>query len=307
MSLAEVWKPGVGMISPLGRADHALFDLVGKALSVPAWKLLGGRGPARFPVYDGSFYFADLLPEHASKGADRLVEEVDDSLAAGHRAMKVKVGRGFKWMEREAGFRRDIEVMHALRKRVGPGVKLMVDANNGFDPDGAMRWLDAVGDDLFFVEEMFPEQVESDLKLKDYLKKKGWSTRLADGESAGEVEHFGPYIAAGAMDVLQADVRAFGLTKLWELSRRAEARPGVALAPHNWGSYLGIYMIAVLGRGLANVLIGEQDRSSSDLFDASAFALKDGLMSVPDTPGCGLALREDVFAEEYRPKAWIVE
>src|SRR5205085_10970434 len=48
--LEEFWKPGVGVISPLGRADHALFDLVGKALEVPAWKLLGGKGPAWVPV-----------------------------------------------------------------------------------------------------------------------------------------------------------------------------------------------------------------------------------------------------------------
>src|SRR5262249_6418951 len=131
-SLGEYWKPGVGVISPLGRADHALFDLIGKALKVPAWKLLGGKGPEWVPVYDGSIYFSDLLPQHKARGVARLVEEVESGLERGHRAFKIKVGRGFKWMDKKEGFRRDVEVVRAIRKRVGKKVKLMVDANNGF-------------------------------------------------------------------------------------------------------------------------------------------------------------------------------
>ena len=306
-SLDEFWSDERKVVSPLGRADHALYDLIGKALGVPAWKLLGGEGPEWVPVYDGSIYFDDLLPEYADRGVARIVEEVQAGLDAGHRAFKIKVGRGFKWMEPEAGFRRDVEVMRAIRKLVGPEVRLMVDANNGFDLDGTIRWLDAVDDDLFFVEEMFPERVEDDLELKEYLKSKGWKTLVADGESAREVDHFDPYIKAGALDVLQPDIRAFGLTLLWELSRRAvTAGQSALLAPHNWGSFLGVYMKVVLGRGIPNFLMAEQDTSSSDLFDTSAFAMKEGQMKVPDTPGCGLVLREDVFEAKYRKEAWTV-
>jgi L-alanine-DL-glutamate epimerase-like enolase superfamily enzyme len=305
-TLDEYWKPGVGVVSPLGRADHALFDLVGKALGVPAWKLLGGRGPEWVPVYDGSIYFNDLLPEGKTRGVARLLEEVRASLAAGHRALKIKVGRGFRWMEREAGFRRDVEVVRALRKLVGKDVKLMVDANNGFDPETTRRWLDAVDDDLFWIEEPFPEQVEPDLRLKAYLRAKGWKTLLADGESAGDVGHFDDFIKHEALDVLQPDIRAFGLTRQWELSRRIESHPGIRLAPHNWGSFLGLYMQLVLARGVPNVLIAEQDPSTSDLFDTSAFRFKDGRMAVPDLPGCGLVLREDVFRKSYRQSAWVV-
>ncbi len=74
-TLDEYWKPGVGMISPLERADHALFDLAGKALNQPAWKLLGGRGPEWVRVYDGGIYFNDLLPEYQERGVARLLEE----------------------------------------------------------------------------------------------------------------------------------------------------------------------------------------------------------------------------------------
>jgi L-alanine-DL-glutamate epimerase-like enolase superfamily enzyme len=306
-TLAEYWKPGVGAISPLDRADHALFDLVGKALGVPAWKLFGGHGPEWVPVYDGSIYFNDLLPEYQGKGVARLVEEVEMSLNAGHRAFKIKVGRGFKWMDKEAGFQRDVEVVQAIRKRVGRDVKLMVDANNGFvNLETTRRWLDAVGDELFFIEEVFPEQVEQDLQLKAFLRQKGWKTLVADGESAREVSHFDAYVEQAALDVLQPDIRAFGLTRQWELARKMAARPGMKLAPHNWGSHLGLHMQLVLARGIPNFLIAEEDRSTSDLFDTSAFRFREGKAQVPDLPGCGLVVREDVFKKKYQPGAWVV-
>jgi L-alanine-DL-glutamate epimerase-like enolase superfamily enzyme len=209
-------------------------------------------------------------------------------------------------MEPEAGFRRDVEVVQAIRKHAGRGIRLMVDANNGFDLDTTCRWLDALGDDLFFVEEMFPEEVEQDLALKKHLRSKGWNTLVADGESARDVSHFDPFISSGAIDVLQPDIRAFGLTRQWELSRRAEKSPAVRLAPHNWGSFLGLYMGLVLARGIPNFLMAEQDRSTSDLFDVSAFEFKEGKVRVPGVPGCALILREEVFVKKYRHTAWTV-
>ena len=68
-------------------------------MGVPSWSLIGDAGPEWVGVYDGSIYFADLIPEHAGRGVARILEEVDDGIERGHRAFKIKVGRGFKWME----------------------------------------------------------------------------------------------------------------------------------------------------------------------------------------------------------------
>jgi D-galactarolactone cycloisomerase len=304
-TLDEYWKPGIGVVSPLGRADHALFDLIAKALNIPAWKLFGGYGPEWVPIYDGSIYFNDLLPEHKEQGVARLLNEVEASLASGHRAFKIKVGRGFRWMDQRAGFQRDVEVVQAIRKLVGKDVRLMVDANNAFDLDSTMQWLDCAGEDLFFVEEMFPEEVEKDLQLKQHIEKNGWKTLVADGESAREISHFDPFLEQQALGVLQPDIRAFGLTWQWELSRKIPAKTTIKLAPHNWGSFLGLYMQLVLARGIPNFLIAEQDPSLSELFDTSAFQFKEGKIKVPETPGCGLLLREDAF-ERYHGGAWVV-
>ncbi len=321
-TLHEFWRPGLGVVSPLDRADHALFDLVGKALKQPAWKLLTGGGPEWVPVYDGSIYFNDLLPPQPPlkkngkerTGVDRILEEVEFSLDAGHRSFKIKVGRGHKWMENQAGFQRDVEVVKSIRKLVGKDITLMADANNGYDLQTTKKWLEAIDGDLWWIEEPFPEQVEQDLELKAFIHGKGWKTLLADGESAGDVSHFDAFLAREALDVYQPDIRAFGLTLQWAMSRRLLSREMLSsrtiapfkLAPHNWGSHLGLHMQLVLARGIPNFLIAEQDTAASDLFDTSAFVFKNGKMHVPDLPGCGLVLREDVFKQKYQKDAWRV-
>ncbi len=305
--LSEFWRARIGVVSPLGRSDHALYDLIGKVLGIPSGKLFGDAKNTTIPVYDGSIYFNDLLPEFESRGVARLVEEVEASLAKGHRAFKIKVGRGHKWMDREAGFRRDVEVVQAIRKAVGKDVKLMADANNGFDVETAKKWLDAVGDTLYFAEEMFPENTTDNLALKAFLKAKGFKTLVADGESAHDLDDLVNFIDAEAFDVFQPDIRAFGLTRQSAFARRLAIKPALKLAPHNWGSFLGLYMQLTLARGISNFLMAEQDISTSDLFDTSAFEFREGTIKLPDVPGCGLKIDESVFKEKYLPTAWTVE
>lgn len=306
-TLDDFWRPRIGVVSPLNRADHALYDLIGKALATPTWKILGGLGHEFVAVYDGSVYFNDLLPEgDGPSGVARILQEVEQSLKTGHRAFKVKVGRGHRWMPAEEGFQRDVEVVKAVRNLVGKDVKLMADANNGFDLETAKRWIDAVGNELLFVEELFPEQVEQDLMFKDHLRKRGFFALVADGESAQDLDDFDSLIQHEAIDIFQPDVRVWGLTRLCVLARKLSIKPRLTLAPHNWGSFLGLYMQLALGRAVPNFFIAEQDPCASELFDTSGYVLKDGKYHLPDSPGFGIGLREEVFQREYAATAWTV-
>jgi D-galactarolactone cycloisomerase len=305
-AVQDFWRPRIGFVSPLGRSDHALYDLVGKVLNVPAWKLLGGAGPEWVPACDASLGFNDLLPETRDRGVARLLDDVEASLKAGHRAFLIKVGRGVKGMDPEAGFARDVEVVRAIRKLAGKDARLVADGDEVFDLDTARRFLDAVGGDLFLVAGMAPEMVEGGLALKEHIRAKGLPTLLAGGGSAGDIDDFDAPIARDALDVLRPDVRAFGLSRQVALSRKISVRPKVRLSPRNGGSFLGFAMQLALARGVSNVLMAEQEPCSSDLFDASAFELKDGRVRVPDLPGLGLAWREEVFKDRYRKDAWTV-
>ncbi len=153
---------------------------------------------------------------------------------------------------------------------------------------------------------MVPETVEGGLALKEHIRAKGYPALLAGGASAGDIDDFDGPIARDALDVLRPDIRAFGLSRQVALARKISIRPKVKLAPRNGGSFLGFAMQLALARGVSNVLMAEQHPCSSDLFDASAYEIKDGKVRVPDTPGLGLALREDIFKDRYRKDAWTV-
>jgi D-galactarolactone cycloisomerase len=305
-SLAEVWDSQLGACSALGRADHALYDLVGKALGRPAWSLMGGAGPAWVPVYDTTLYFNDLLPEHAQQGVGRLLQEFEEGLTHGFMAFKVKVGRGARWMDAESGLARDVEVVKRLARAAPPGVKLMADANDQFGLETACRFLDAVGEYLWFLEEPFQESPEQGRALRAWVMRNGLKTLLADGESEHDPAALLALARAGGADVLQPDIRALGLSLQWRLGQDLSSLPGVHLAPHCWASYLGTFKMLQLARGIDCVMTCEIDRMTSDLFDDANWLLANGCVYVPDEPGCGLVLREDVFRRKYLPGAWRV-
>ncbi len=283
------------MPGPLGSRTMVLWDLAGKLLNKPVYRLLGNTKSDKVPVYDGSIYFADLLPQYAARWQDRFKEEIDMGLQAGHRAFKIKIGRGHKWMDREAGDARDVAVVETIRKRAGDEVHLGVDANNGYDLEGAKRFLDRASDfGVEFFEEPFPEQVEPCLELKQFIAERGWKTLLADGEGQHDLEAYRPFVDAQALDMLQGDMNSFGIEGI--LAEAAMAQPqGILIAPHNWSSLLAFYLQLHVGLAVPNFYRAENDPLTSDVLIAEGYDIDGGVCSVPDAPGFGLAIDESKF------------
>jgi L-alanine-DL-glutamate epimerase-like enolase superfamily enzyme len=288
------------MTGPLGVGTMPLWDLAGKLLKKPVYELLGGAGAERVPVYDGSIYFADLLPQYADRWQDRFREEIDMAQKIGHRAVKVKIGRGSKWMKREEGDARDVAIVKLIREHAGKDLLIGVDANNGYDLAGAKRFLEQAGGvDLAFVEELFPEQVEECLALKEFIKAHGWKTLLADGETQGMLEVFKPFIAARAIDVFQGDMNRFGFEGILTEAAWAKEKD-LLVAPHNWGSLIGYYMQLHVGRAITNFYRAEHDPLETRVLRAEGYERKDGKSTVPSTAGFGLTIDEKAFASEIK-------
>jgi L-alanine-DL-glutamate epimerase-like enolase superfamily enzyme len=126
-------------------------------------------------------------------------------------------------------------------------------------------------------------------------------TLLADGETQGELEVFKPFVAARAIDLLQADMNRFGVDGI--LAEAAMARPqGVRVAPHNWGSLLGFFQQLQVGAAADNFYRAEHDPLSSDLLVAEGLAIKHGVATLPGASGFGLRVNEARFAAEARVK-----
>ncbi len=288
------------MAGPFAAGTMPLWDLIGKMTGKPAYELLGRAGSTVVPIYDGSFYFSDLLDEYRDNYLDQIRREIDMSWEMGHRAFKIKIGRGARWMDREEGYERDKEVLQAVREHVGPSALIGVDANDGYDPNRAAQLLvDLPGVDLAFMEEMFREDIEKCLALKQFIRSRGFKTLIADGETQSELEAFRPYIEARAVDIFQGDMNHFGIEGILAAAAMCKS-VGARVAPHNWGSLVGFYMQLHVGRAVANFYRAEHDPARNLVLAAEGYHIRDGYCSVPDAPGFGLTVYEPGFEKSAK-------
>ncbi len=281
--------------------DGALYDLIGQITKQPAWQLIGEAVRERVEAYDGTLYFSDI--HYRDRGVRAVVEECEEAVRSGYPAVKLKLGRGWKWMPKDEGRRRDIEVVKAVRRAVGPKVRIMGDPNNGYanDIDGLWEMLTETGDArLHWIEEPFPETIDGYTKLKTRMSAAGMKTLIADGENLGEPSQFAPYLRPiRLMDVVQLDIRRGGFLANVELAQMA-AKAGAVSIPHNWASRIGVIMGLHLAKAVRSVPAAEDDRSTYDVLDTSGYQFRNGSYTLPDLPGLGITVDEKVYQAKYK-------
>lgn len=292
------------VVSKYPHLDGPLFDLIGTIQNKPAWQLIGPAVRDRIEVYDGTLYFSDVW--FADRGVRAVVEEAEEALKKGYNGVKLKIGRGSKWMERDAGLRRDIEVIKAVRAAVGPKCKLLADANDGYrnDMDRAWRLMTGAADArLYWIEELFPESPENYTELRARMEKAGMKTLVADGENFRQAVQFAPYLKPRRlMDVLQMDIRTGGFLGNLEMARMGE-EAGALSVPHNWGSQVGLFMGLHLAKAVKAVPAAEDDRSTCDAIIAEGYRFQAGHYTVLDTPGLGIRINDAVYRKKYEAGA----
>jgi L-alanine-DL-glutamate epimerase-like enolase superfamily enzyme len=291
--LSELIDAGAGVLDDADRwLDIALHDLLGVVLDAPVHALLGGRGSVDVPVYDGAIYFDDLDPQDAPRGIEVLLEECRADAALGYRDFKLKIGRGNRWLPREQGDARDIEVTRAVRDAF-PDARILVDANDGYDLDGFVTYLEAVADvGLFWVEEPFLDDAGDLAALRAWLDATSPETRIAEGETSPDVGALLPVAAAGSIDVLLMDVLSYGLTA-WRRLMPDLAAAGVHGSPHAWGRPLKTRYAAHLAAGLGNVEVVEGVPGDVAGVDSRLLRPVDGVLRLDGSPGFGIPLPEE--------------
>lgn len=289
--LDSLFDPGAGVLDPAAAClDFALHDLAGRLLGKPVYALLGGAGPTRSTCYDGAIYLDDL---DDPAGVQVVLDNVARDHTLGYTAFKLKIGRGNRWMPREEGLRRDIEVTRAVRAAY-PQARILVDANDGYDAAGFVRYLEAVADcDLFWVEEPFPETI-ADLAVLRECPALG-RTLVADGEYEPDVPALLELAGQKLLDVLLMDMVSYGLTA-WRAIMPRLREIGVRASPHAWGVPLKTLYAAQVAAGLGNVVTIEGVPGTMEGLDCSGYALHEGVLSVPDAPGFGIALQTPLTA-----------
>lgn len=281
-------------IEAISGIDVALWDIMGKALKMPVYKLLGGKTNEKIWTYASSLRF---------RGLDVLKADAQRYLDMGYNAMKIKIGQN------PLDYRNDIEVVRQLRKVVGDDVVLMVDANCAYGEDvkTALEVGKAMEDlGIFWFEEpLSPDNVEGYAYLRKHM-----NIRLAAGEAEFTRFGFRPFFVREALDIVQPNLcRTGGFTEAKKIAAMASAFH-VAYAPHT-GSSSAIAMAAAmhLAVALPNFLIYEHMESDWskdqknplrwDLTPLPIKSFKDSYIEVDDKPGLGIELNEEIV-KKYR-------
>jgi len=287
-----LFDPSQGVLEPGRPVEYALWDLAGQRAEKPVYALaaainsLPAPASLRARCYDTSLYMDDLHLEDEGAAAALIAGEAQQGWDAGHRAFKIKVGRGAWHMDWKAGTARDIAVIRAVQAAVGPDCPIMLDANNGYTLNLTKHVLAETADcRIHWMEEAFHEDAQFYRPLKSWLAEQGLNVLIADGE--------------GLIDVVQYDIFGYGLTRWLALGRRLD-RWGVGSAPHHYGAHYGNYVGCHLAPAIAGFTFVEWDDVLTPGLDGSAYKIADGFVSVPAAPGFGLTLDDDLFTRAVK-------
>jgi D-galactarolactone cycloisomerase len=290
-SVADLIDPATGIRSadfhPL---DIPLHDLAGVILGQPVWALTGRREPHRTQVYSGMIYFDDLDPEERPAGIEKVLANCRWDYDYGYRQLKVKIGRGNKWMPGKAGLQRDIDVVKAIHNAF-PDVEILVDGNNGFTVETMIDFLQGIGDvPLFWIEEPFHETVGDWTRLKDYLVAHGREGTLrADGEAQPDFPVLEELQKDRTLNVRLEDICGHGLTR-WRRKMPRLAQQGIGASPHTWGTALKTVYTAHFIGAYGNAPTVEGVTTQGGNVDFGENRIVDAQFHPSNQPGFGLTL-----------------
>lgn len=288
--VSDLIMPEEGVISQeMQGFDFSLYDLAGRILDKPVYKLLGKRKPETFPCYSGMIYFDDLEPADKPAGIDKILEECRWDYNYGYRQFKLKIGRGNKWMDKETGLKRDIEITK-LVSGAFPDCDILVDGNNGFTIDDFIRYMDGIeGVNLFWIEEPFHETIEDYAKLYSWLRSHTLSTLMADGEARPDEAVLRQLGSQRIINVFLQDIASLGFTR-WIKFINEITLMGLKASPHNWGSAIKTNYTAHLSGAFGSTATIEGITCTSEDVDLTGFKLKKGKLIPSSKPGFGMDL-----------------
>ena len=251
--------------SAISAVDIALWDLHGRRLNAPLWQIFGGYDP-RVPVYAGGIDLQFTLQQ--------LLQQADDFLAAGFRAIKMKVGR--------ANLREDIERVAAMRDHLGDDFPLMVDANMRWSADHAITAARALREfNLVWLEE---PTIPDDLPGHRRILRDG-GIPIAVGENLHTLHEFRAAIAEESVSFPEPDVtNCGGYTVFRKIASLAEAH-NLAVTSH------GVHDLTVHALAAApNRTYMEAHSFSLEAYIADPMPIIDGSVTASDAPGHGIDL-----------------
>ncbi|CAH1651792.1 Galactonate dehydratase [Hyphomicrobiales bacterium] len=291
------WKMGSIGASAISGIEVALWDILGKDLGVPVWRLLGGKTRDKVPVYT-HLGLGDMKSVYETMEVASLVESALAVVERGYRALKVVFIPYTHYTTTIRNVDHVEKLMMGLREAVGDEVEIMIDFHGR--PASVAAALDyirvlAPGRPLF-VEEPVPP---FDPQLMREITRQS-TVPVATGERLIGRAEFEPLFHMRALHIAQPDIAHTG--GLWEARKIAAAAEtaGVGIAPHNpLGPIAGVTALH-FDIATPNFVIQEEMTGSVPWYDEvveSPIQRVDSAWMVPERPGLGLEVNEAVAAK----------
>lgn len=258
--------------------DIALWDLKGKMLELPLYRLLGGT-KNKVPIYASGGW--------TSYSREELVNEAREMVSRGYDKVKVKVG-----VDGGRNPNEDLRRIQAVRDAVGPDIAIMLDANNVWQAGTAVQFANRVRECgiTFFEEPVFADDIPGLARFKQ-----GTDIPLATGEHEYTRYGFRDLVLAGAADILQGDVtRCGGYTEMLKIIGISQAW-NLAFAPHGME-----HMHMHLAAAAPNALYLERLFMFEEVVESVYWnppRPENGMLELPGKPGLGLELNMDNIRE----------
>lgn len=274
--------------------DNALYDIMGKALGVPVYKLLGGKFRDKIRLY------ADC---HAGDEEDpqSYAEKALEVVGMGFSAVKFDVdntGIGkldpYNWSVGAKEMSHILRLIEGIRKGVGYEIDLAIDCHGQFDVPSAITLAKAVEPlRLLWLEEPVPaENIDALAQVKASS-----STVICTGENQYTRFEFLEIFTRKAADVIMPDLaKAGGIAEAKRIADLADAFY-IPIAPHNVSSPLGMMAACHVLASVPNFLLLEFHALDipwwNDLCVGDAPFVANGYMNVSERPGIGIELNDD--------------
>lgn len=283
-------RPGEIMSSGMAMLEMACWDIVGKILLQPVYRLLGGKVRDRIKAYANGWYRVERTPEQFHAAAKAVV-------ARGYRALKFDpFGPGYYEIDWEEQ-RRVVALVEAVRDAIGPDVEILLEMHGRFSPVQAVqiiKLLEPFG--LGWAEEPVPpENLVALKKVADAVP----GVTIATGERIHARHEFRELFELQAADVVQFDITHIGgLLEAKKLAAHADIHY-VTVAPHNVGGQISTAANLHLAACTTNFRIQEYFNDFADPWVKDTAPglppVVDGYFALPTAPGLGVELDVDVI------------
>ena len=289
--------------------EMALWDIIGKSLGVPVYKLLGGRCHERIRVYEK---IGKRDPSDPASWA-RLAQR---SLEFGYTAVKVGIPAPAS-INREASkaeFRDILRIMTAVKEAVSDDVDVAVDMESKWSIASALRLVKAFEEfDLLWIENPIP-RTEGFYEILAPIKAASRTPICLGGVVNSGRFGFRDILNSHAADIIEPDltISAGGILEMKKIAALADTYY-VSVAPHNMHGPIATMATMQVATCIPNLLMVEthldhESRLPSDVVWSERLltepiAQKDGFIEVPDKPGLGVELRKEAWGRYiFRPE-----